>query len=566
MKRRHCMGVLNLLLTALATGDLYAAAAAAAAPPDFKPSAGAWVGRSGAVANQDRSWERFHCDGKPGAMQLVHVTSANNGATWSEPRTLRDLPGEGWGGEAALPALDGEMHLFVTRRRQVGEGKVPGVNVMYDIWHFKSSDKRTKWPDPKPVFEGYVGAMSNALRLASGRIVVPFGMLIGGRPAAPPNGRHELTCIYSDDDGKTWTMSPARLTSPVPENYNGSGEGACEPTIVQLKDGRVWMLMRTAAGFLYESWSDDGSKWSDTKPSRFHASHGPPYLIRLKDDRIALFWNNCELPPRFEGAGVYGGRDALHAAIGDAEAKHFVGFREIYLDPKRNDSPPRSGDRGTAYPDALLASDGRIGVASGQGGRAALMLVDPAWLYETSRASDFSDGIANWSVYKGFGKAAGWWRDRVQGAQLVDHPDQNGKKVLHVRRPDEKDPDGATWNFPMGRSGSLVTRIMAKEGGRGGNITLSERFFDPSDATCDAKALFLLPLSDLKPGAWHEVALKWDVAARKCVVAIDGKESTSLTMAHDTPTGVAYVRFRSTASEVDPAGFLIESVRVDVKP
>ena len=119
---------------------------------------------------------------------------------------------------------------------------------------------------------------------------------------------------------------------------------------------------------------------------------------------------------------------------------------------------------------------------------------------------------------------------------------------------------------PMGRSGSLVTRIMAKEGGRGGNITLSERFFDPSDATCDAKALFLLPLNDLKPGAWHEITLKWDVAARKCVVAIDGKESTSLAMAHDTPTGVAYVRFRSTAAEVDPAGFLIESVRADVKP
>jgi len=70
----------------------------------------------------------------------------------------------------------------------------------------------------------------------------------------------------------------------------------------------------------------------------------------------------------------------------------------------------------------------------------------------------------------------------------------------------------------------------------------------------------------LKPGAWHEVALQWDVAARRCAVTIDGVESPSLSMAHDTPTGVSYVRFRSTAAEHDDAGFLIESVRADVKP
>jgi hypothetical protein len=49
-------------------------------------------------------------------------------------------------------------------------------------------------------------------------------------------------------------------------------------------------------------------------------------------------------------------------------------------------------------------------------------------------------------------------------------------------------------------------------------------------------------------------------------VTIDGKEASSLTMAHDTATGISYVRFRSTAPEVDAAGFLVESVRAEVKP
>jgi hypothetical protein len=353
----------------------------------------------------------------------------------------------------------------------------------------------------------------------------------------------------------------ARLVAPVPENYNGSSEGACEPSVVQLKDGRIYMLMRTQTGFLYESWSDDGIKWSDARQSQFRSSTGPPYLIRLKDDRVALFWNNCEMPPRVDGAGVYGGRDALHAAIADSELKHWIGFREIYLDPTRNTTPPKAGDRGTAYPDAVLTADGRIGVSSGQGGRRAVMIVDPAWLGETSRLSTFADGLDSWCVYKGFGPAKGWWRDRGQGSQLIDHPDKSGAKVLHVRRPDDKDPDGATWNFPLGRSGTLTTRVKVNPNSGGGVIALADRFFDPSDVTCDAKAMFLLPLDQLSTGGWHDVELKWDVAAKTCAVSIDGKHGPSLSMANETATGISYVRFRSTAPSVDSAGYLIESVK-----
>jgi hypothetical protein len=532
------------------------------------PGGPAWGGRS-ISAKPDGTWERLITQAEgagEGATQVCVTESADMGATWSKPKVLGTIGGSGFGGTAAIVTPKGEVHLFMTKTRWVGEGKAPAINRFIDVWYTKSSNGRTEWTNPRAVFEGYVGALCNGAYLKSGRMILPFAMMIGGRAAGPPIGRNETIVLYSDDDGETWPMAPARLVAPVEPNYNGSSEGACEPSVVQLKDGRVWMLMRTQTGFLYESWSNDGVAWSDAKPSQFHASTGPPYLIRLKDDRIALFWNNCEMPPRVDGDGVYGGRDALHAAIGDPEAKHFTGFREIYLDPTRHTTPPKSGDRGTAYPDAVLTADGRIGVSSGQGGRRAVMIVDPAWLMETSRASDFSDGLASWCAYKGFGKATGWWRDRVQGAQLVDHPGKAGAKVLHVRRPDEKDPDGATWNFPMGRSGKLVARVMMKEGSLGGNLALADRFFDPCDTTCDAKALFLFPIDRLKPGVWHEIVLQWDVGTRTCRVTIDGSESPSLTMAHDTPTGVSYVRFRSTAPESDSAGFVVESVRADVQP
>ena len=73
------------------------------------------------------------------------------------------------------------------------------------------------------------------------------------------------------------------------------------------------------------------------------------------------------MPPRADGAGVYGGRDALHIAVSEDEGKTWRGFREIYLDHRRNDNPAKNGDRGTAYPLAAYTNDGRIVVLAGQG-------------------------------------------------------------------------------------------------------------------------------------------------------------------------------------------------------
>jgi len=78
--------------------------------------------------------------------------------------------------------------------------------------------------------------------------------------------------------------------------------------------------------------------------------------------------------------------------------------------------------------------------------------------------SDFSNGLEEWTVFKQFGPITYWWRDRVAGPQLKDHPFENGKKVLHIRRPDDKDPDGAVWNFPNGLSGNLHSAFSSKKG------------------------------------------------------------------------------------------------------
>lgn len=562
---------LHRVLPALAWCGLAPGPAPAALPPEFPPVP-AWAGRAVIVAPAG-VWQRFEVLRRGETNHLVYRESGDNGLHWSEPHSCTSLPAGVWSAGAALRDRHGEIQLFFIRPRD-GNGRTPAVDRFLDLWHLRSLDGRTVWTPPRRIHAGYIGAISCALQLRGGRIVMPFGDWVAGRERAAPTGAIETTVIVSDDDGATFQASPSRLVAPVSDDYNGDKVGACEPAIVELADGRVLMGMRTQAGWLYQSISRDGLHWPPAVPSALHSSTGPPALLRLPDGRIFLAWNNCEMPPKVGSQGVYGGRDALHGALADPAVTRWIGLREIYRDPTRNLEPPKRGDRGTAYPEALPMRDGRIAVVSGQGGRRALFFVDPAWLEETAQAEDFSRGLDGWSVYKPFGPASGWWRNRTQGPQLVDHPDRPGAKVLHLRRPDERDADGAVWNFPCGASGTLSLRLRLNRGGAGGSVALTDCFFDPSNDEGERRAMFLVRLT---PGAqfgettlsadhWYELELRWDLPAGTATVSLDGHQPVPLPLVNPTRTGLSYLRLRSAAAAPDAAGWLVDSVRVSVTP
>lgn len=526
----------------------------------------------GVILLPDGRLKRFESEGTetPNVVKNFSSTSSDGGITWGDRRFEYEGP------PANLPLLDkdGEYHVFPMVARIEDEKREIAVTYFIDIWHVKTSNGGTAWDEPKRIFEGYVGSINNVTQLNNGRIIVPFAKWIGKRPQGPPTGANVTTCVYSDDGGDTWALSPAELTAPCYTDFNGSGYGACEPVIIELKDGRVYMLVRTETGYLYESYSPDGVNWEPLRPSRFLSTDGPAALLRLEDDRILLFWNGCEKPPRHEGNGVYGGRDALHAAISSDECDTWQGFREVYRDPTRNESPQKTGDRGTAYPMPYLAPNGKVMVMAGQGRSGATFHFDPDWLLETHAQDDFSNGLDGWSVFKHFGPAQGWWRDRTQGATLIDHPEEAGKQILHIRRTDDKPGDGAVWNFPMGQRGKLTMRLKLQESFDGAVISLLDRFFNPTDETGDVEAIFAWPIQSdghvsiahtLSIGEWHTLVFEWDLAMRSCVVHVDGTPTLYLKPNYREPLGINYMRIRSTAAGIDEAGLLLESVGVDVE-
>ncbi|MFN0171694.1 MAG: sialidase family protein [Bryobacteraceae bacterium] len=567
---RFAVGVLLPLCLSAAVGPVVVSEA---------PSSEA-LHRAGLLAMPDGSVELFFLRDGARTREIASRKSADKGRTWGEPKTVVELPGGlvplwkpgNWNTLRPLLDRSGELHFFLMRVRQWGPRI--GIDRFLDVWYLGSRQGRKRWTTPKLLWEGYVGDMRSAIELKSGRLLFPFHFHEPSRDNHP-TGDAIVTAGYSDDGGDSWKISPARLTAPLDQTYRGSRHGAVEPVVIELKDGWVWMLIRTQTGRLWESFSRDGADWTEPRPSRFASSDSPAAFVRLRDGRLVVFWNNCQNAPDVDGSGVYTTRDTLSAAISPDDGLTWLGYREVYRDPRRNEPPPKTGDRGTAYPDAVGTADSKILLITGHGeGRTKVLEIDPDWLLETAQQDDFSSGIDAWSVFKHIGPAERYWRSRVQGAQRMAHPERAGAHALYLRRPPGEPSDGAVWSFPYGRKGKLTVRLKLMRGFQGASLALADRFFDPIDTAGERDALFDVRITssgqvstgpEIAKDTWHTFDIDWDGLKGWAVVHIDGKEAAIVPQRNRVIDGACYLRLHSLAQAPD-SGFLVESVAVRVEP
>ncbi len=443
--------------------------------------------------------------------------------------------------------------------------------------------------------------------LRAGMVKPPVFIRDGSRIVVPAQiaeqernpGTNRACTFYSDDDGRTWQRSNlAGAPAHVPDGELHKGprwqNGACEPTVVELSGGRLWMLARTSQDVLFESFSNDGGEtWSAMAPSRFYSTLTMPTLLRLADGRILLLWNNTSPLPEVERSAatrfligtdqndgiwedVFTNRDAFHAAVSEDDGRSWTGFREVLLNPRRNDRDyGETGgiDRSVHQSQALELDEGKLLISVGQHPlHRALLLFDIDWLYEKTRDCSFEHDLAGWSTHSYIAGIRGHCAfNRKPGAALVDHPGKPGRKALLVRRVSDRslvsENQGAVWNFPAGRAGSLKVRLQPREGSQGGAISLLDRWVNPTDLAVDPYAMFHWPL-ELEPGRWHELEFTWERLADEdkdvCSLTIDGAAARRLPLRRPSRNGISYVHFISTASRED-TGFLIESVSAAVR-
>lgn len=255
---------------------------------------------------------------KDGAVMTVYSTPTGAysipGSTWIAGRVTKD-GGKTWLPErviarhldcqpahpSVLTARDGVIHVFYLGfKKWKWKGDNPTEDTRSDLWTTRSTDDGATWSEPQIVFNGYTGATNGAIETRDGHLIVPYSHYVNDP------GRLVSRVSISADDGKTWSLG-----NPIDIGGAGDHEGALEPCVIELKDDRVWMLIRTSRKVFWESFSSDGGKnWSEARATDIDATSAPGCLTRLADRRIALVWNR-----------VVGKRTDLHLAVSADEGK-----------------------------------------------------------------------------------------------------------------------------------------------------------------------------------------------------------------------------------------------------
>jgi hypothetical protein len=493
------------------------------------------------VARRDGTLELYSVT-KPASDSISVIRSRDGGLTWSEPEVAFMLPGRAYYAVVVLEAADGALHAVY---HILGEGPGGYRGRLYEVYHTKRPAAAAAWSAPQRVVPGYVGSINGFIQLrGSGRLLLAVARAVPAREAPPASGPDRGwndTFVYlSDDQGATWRQSAdvlsLELTTPNVTRY-----GAIEPALLELRDGRVWMLVRDRGGRLWQTYSADGEHWPALTRSPFISSDSPADLLRLRDGRIVLLTNACQnwTDPR---SYAMGGREVLHAAISADDGRTWRGFREILHET----NVVSGGDRGTSYATLAENAAGKVVVASGQGeGKRAILMFDPAWLEETTVRDDLAAGPTLWTQYGDDGLTV---ENVAGGGRAVAIPLKSSGLC------------GALWNFPGTAHGELTFRLWLPRETKSLRLALNDHFNRSDDVRAAAHAVFELDWTNGAPsaGAWHDVALRWSNATSEgeLNITVDGHPAGRIAARRPAQFGLNYLRveFRGTADR--------ESVRI----
>jgi sialidase-1 len=245
--------------------------------------------------------------------------SKDGGKTWTtEDQLIVEREGDMNVMSVSLLRLkNGKIALFYLKKNSETDC-IPQMRI--------SSDEAKTWSAPSPCItdkKGYFVLNNNrVIQLRNGRLLMAVALhrSLDGKWQS----KATLYSYFSDDNGTTWKSGEA-----VPNNTNIVTQ---EPGVVELKDGRIMMFIRTDSGFQQLSYSkDQGATWSHIEPSNIHSPVSPASIARIPGTGdLLLVWNNN--PVKEEG--WHGGkRTPLTVAVSKDEGKTWQHVKNIESDP-----------------------------------------------------------------------------------------------------------------------------------------------------------------------------------------------------------------------------------------
>ena len=266
--------------------------------------------------------------------RVMGMVSSDQGVTWGAPFPVATPDGECR--TVRQPSLlrrgDGELLLFVRCRKELTEAWVALFRCRDEERIDKGLAAWTRRRRITPAAPGRHIALNNrAIRLSTGRLLLPLSTpWPWDRPDVSGRGKDIRSwCLYSDDDGETWQPSRSMLAGP--------GRGLMEPYAVELKDGRLLMLMRTQTHRQYRSISPDGGdSWSPATEVTSLVSPESPAAVRRDPGTgwLSMVWN-------YNSRDKHGAdRTPLTIAFSDDEGESWFGYLNLESDRTKEFSYP----------------------------------------------------------------------------------------------------------------------------------------------------------------------------------------------------------------------------------
>ncbi len=274
------------------------------------------------------------------------------------------------------------LHVFARSGGYDYETGSPEKSLRELFFHYSADGAKT-WSTAQKLDTGerYHGDVLSFEQLRNGRIVYPFCFLTNVK------SQFAVSVMYSDDEGKTWSRSASVLTT----GGGGFESGASEPTVVELSDGKLWMLIRAQTGHLWESFStDNGKTWTRATETILPSSNAPATALRLRSGEIAVAWNDH----------VHSNYARQTLVVGlTNDGKSFGGLREIDFTDFPDD--PAASIPHSTYAFLTETLEGDLAVSYNKGNwsrhnRPTVARVCKAWLKEKRVTADLKDGRTGW--------------------------------------------------------------------------------------------------------------------------------------------------------------------------